>query len=64
MARPTVFDLLANRGRHQYAMLRVETLAEAEAASLAGVELFSVPAAMIFPARSRCSRVIRIRRWS
>ena len=27
--RPTVADLMANRGRHQYAMLRVETLDEA-----------------------------------
>ena len=53
MTRPTVFDLLANRGRHQYAMLRVETLAEAEAASLAGVELFSVPATMIMDSRFR-----------
>ena len=44
---PTVADLLANRGRHQYAMLRVETIDEAEAASLAGVEMFSIPPAMM-----------------
>ena len=30
MARPTVHDLLAMRGSHQYAMLRVETIEEAE----------------------------------
>jgi 3-methyl-2-oxobutanoate hydroxymethyltransferase len=47
MTRPTVADLLANRGRHQYAMLRVETLAEAAAAEAAGVELLSIPPAML-----------------
>lgn len=51
--RPTVADLLANRGRHQYAMLRVETLQEAEAAQKAGVELASVPPAMIMDRRFR-----------
>ena len=44
---PTVADLLANRGRHQYAMLRVETIDEAAAAAAAGVEIFSIPPAMI-----------------
>jgi 3-methyl-2-oxobutanoate hydroxymethyltransferase len=47
MARLTVKDLLDQRGKHQFAMLRVETLAEAEAAERAGVELLSVPPAMI-----------------
>ncbi len=46
--RPTVRDLLDARGKHQFAMLRVETLEEAEAAERAGVELLSVPPAMIF----------------
>ena len=50
---PTVADLLANRGKHQYAMLRVETMEEAEAAALAGVEMFSIPAAMIHDPRFR-----------
>ncbi|OYU18116.1 MAG: 3-methyl-2-oxobutanoate hydroxymethyltransferase [Rhodobacteraceae bacterium PARR1] len=45
--RLTVQDLLAARGKHQFAMLRVETLAEAEAAERAGVEMLSVPPAMI-----------------
>lgn len=45
--RLTVKDLLDQRGKHQFAMLRVETLAEAEAAEKAGVELLSVPPAMI-----------------
>ena len=45
--RLTVRDLLDQRGKHQFAMLRVETLEEAEAAERAGVELLSVPPAMI-----------------
>lgn len=52
-ARHTVASLLANRGRHQYAMLRVETLEEAAAAEAAGVELFSVPPSMIMDRRFR-----------
>jgi len=50
---PTVADLLANRGKHQYAMLRVETIEEAAAAHRAGVELFSIPPAMIHDPRFR-----------
>lgn len=53
MARLTVKDLLDQRGKHQFAMLRVETLAEAEAAAKAGVELLSVPPAMVFDRRFR-----------
>lgn len=53
MARLTVKDLLDQRGKHQFAMLRVETLAEAEAAEMAGVELLSVPPAMILDRRFR-----------
>ncbi len=52
-ARLTVKDLLDQRGKHQFAMLRVETLEEAEAAERAGVELLSVPPAMIFDRRFR-----------
>jgi 3-methyl-2-oxobutanoate hydroxymethyltransferase len=51
--RPTVADLRAMRGLHQYAMLRVETLDEAAAAETAGVELLSVPPAMILDRRFR-----------
>lgn len=39
MARLTVKDLREARGKHQFAMLRVETLEEAEAAARAEVEL-------------------------
>jgi 3-methyl-2-oxobutanoate hydroxymethyltransferase len=53
MAPPTVRDLLDARGSHQFAMLRVETLEEAEAAAKAGVELLSVPPAMILDRRFR-----------
>lgn len=49
----TVRDLLDARGKHQFAMLRVETLEEAEAAERAGVELLSVPPAMIMDRRFR-----------
>jgi 3-methyl-2-oxobutanoate hydroxymethyltransferase len=49
----TVKDLLDARGSHQFSMLRVETLDEAEAAARAGVELLSIPPAMIHDARFR-----------
>ena len=49
--RWTVADLHAARGRHQFAMLRVETLVEAEAAEKAGVEMLSVPPSMIMDRR-------------
>ncbi len=52
-ARLTVRDLLDQRGKHQFAMLRVETLEEAEAAERAGIELLSVPPAMIMDRQFR-----------
>ena len=53
MARLTVRDLMDARGKHQFAMLRVETIEEAEAAARAGVELLSVPPAMLHDRRFR-----------
>lgn len=53
MARLTVKDLLDARGTHQFAMLRVETLEEAEAAEKAGVELLSIPPAMLLDRQFR-----------
>lgn len=53
MARLTVKDLLDARGKHQFAMLRVETLKEAEAAARSGVELLSIPPAMLHDRRFR-----------
>lgn len=49
----TVASLRASRGRHVYAMLRVETLEEAAAAETAGVELLSVPPVMLADPRFR-----------
>jgi len=51
--RLTVRDLLDQRGKHPFAMLRVETLDEAEAAERAGVELLSVPPTMIMDRQFR-----------
>ncbi|OLP59198.1 3-methyl-2-oxobutanoate hydroxymethyltransferase [Xaviernesmea oryzae] len=48
--RPTVADLLAMKGKRQLSMLRVVTLEEAEAAERAGVDLLSVPPALLGPA--------------
>ena len=53
MSRLTVKDLLDQRGKHAFAMLRVETLDEAAAAAQVGVELLSVPPAMVFDRRFR-----------
>lgn len=52
-ARPTVHDLMQMRGKRPLAMLRVETLEEAEAAERAGVEMLSVPPAMMLDPRFR-----------
>ena len=51
--RLTVADLRALRGQRQLAMLRVETLDEAEAAERAGVDMLSVPPEMILDPRFR-----------
>lgn len=51
--RHTVASLRAARGKQSYAMLRVETLDEAAAAEAAGVELLSVPAALLLDQRFR-----------
>ncbi|MCQ1570616.1 3-methyl-2-oxobutanoate hydroxymethyltransferase [Neorhizobium galegae] len=48
--RPTVADILALKGKRQLSMLRVVTLEEAEAAEKAGIELVSVPPALLGPA--------------
>ncbi|RJG40563.1 3-methyl-2-oxobutanoate hydroxymethyltransferase [Mesorhizobium sp. DCY119] len=48
--RPTVADILAMKAKRQLSMLRVETLEEAEAAAHAGVDMLSVPPALLTPA--------------
>ena len=49
-SRPTVADLQAMKGKRQLTMLRVVTLEEAEAADKAGIDLVSVPPALLGPA--------------
>ena len=51
--RLTVADLRDVRGVRQLSMLRVETLAEAASAEAAGIDLLSVPPAMVFDRRFR-----------
>jgi 3-methyl-2-oxobutanoate hydroxymethyltransferase len=45
--RPTVADIRAMKGKYQFAMLRVETVEELEAAEKAGIEMVSVPPDMM-----------------
>jgi 3-methyl-2-oxobutanoate hydroxymethyltransferase len=52
-ARPTVADLRAMKGKRQLTMLRVLTLEEAEAAERAGVDIVSIPPALILDPRYR-----------
>jgi 3-methyl-2-oxobutanoate hydroxymethyltransferase len=47
--RPTVADILALKGKRQLSMLRVTTLEEAAAAEAAGIEMVSVPPALLGP---------------
>ena len=47
--RPTVADLLALKGKRQLSMLRVLTLDEAAAAEAAGIDMVSVPPALMGP---------------
>ncbi|PDS40295.1 3-methyl-2-oxobutanoate hydroxymethyltransferase [Rhizobium anhuiense] len=47
--RPTVADLLAEKGKRQLTMLRVTTLEEAEAAERAGIDIVSVPPSLLGP---------------
>lgn len=45
--RPTVADILSMKGKRQLSMLRVTTIEEAEAAERAGIEMVSVPPALL-----------------
>ena len=45
--RPTIWDLRASKGKHQYTMLRLFTLEEAEAAERAGIDIVSVPPSLL-----------------
>jgi 3-methyl-2-oxobutanoate hydroxymethyltransferase len=45
--RPTVADVRANKGKYQYTMMRTETWDELAAAQAAGIDMVSVPPAML-----------------
>ncbi|MCV0395106.1 MAG: 3-methyl-2-oxobutanoate hydroxymethyltransferase [Rhizobiaceae bacterium] len=45
--RPTVADIRAMKGRHQFTMLRVETVEELEAAEKAAIDMVSVPPSLM-----------------
>lgn len=45
--RPTVADVRANKGKHQYTMMRTETWEELAAAQEAGIDMVSVPPEML-----------------
>jgi 3-methyl-2-oxobutanoate hydroxymethyltransferase len=51
--RPTIADLRAIKGKRQLTMLRVLTLEEAEAAERAGVDIVSIPPALLLDPRYR-----------
>ncbi len=50
ISRPSIADLRSMKGQRQLSMLRVETLEEAAAAQQAGIDLLSVPPALLGPA--------------
>lgn len=51
--RPTVADLRAMKGKRQLTMLRVTTLEQAEAAERAGIDIVSIPPALLLDPRYR-----------
>lgn len=51
--RPTVADLRAQKGKRQMTMLRVVTLEEAEAAERAGIDIVSIPPALLLDPQYR-----------
>src|SRR5689334_5729055 len=66
-SRPTVSDLLDMKGKRQLTMLRVTTLDEADAAERAGIDMVSVPPALLGPefreAAPHCFAVPGSRIW-
>ncbi len=51
--RPTIADVRANKGKHQYTMMRVENWEELAAAEAAGIDMVSVPPEMMVEKRFR-----------
>ena len=50
---PTVAEVLTNKGKYQYSMMRVESWDELAAAQAAGIDMCSVPPEMMVDARFR-----------
>lgn len=51
--RPTIADVRANKGKHQYTMLRVESWDEIAAAEAAAIDMVSVPPELLVQGRFR-----------
>ena len=51
--RPTVADVRANKGKYQYAMMRVESWDEIAAAEAAGIDMASVPPELLLQKQFR-----------
>lgn len=51
--RPTIADIRANKGKHQYTMMRTETWDELAAAEAAGIDMVSVPPEMMVDPKFR-----------
>ena len=51
--RPTIAEIRANKGRHQYTMMRVENWEELAAAEAAGIDMVSVPPEMLLEKQFR-----------
>ena len=51
--RPTIADIRANKGNHQYTMMRTENWDELAAAEAAGIDMVSVPPEMMVDASFR-----------
>lgn len=51
--RPTIADIRANKGKHQYTMMRTESWDELAAAEAAGIDMVSVPPEMMVDPKFR-----------
>ena len=54
---PTVADLLSHKGQKQLTMMKFFTLEEAAAAEVAGIDIASVPADVLFHPEYRLSLI-------
>ncbi|MBG1231077.1 3-methyl-2-oxobutanoate hydroxymethyltransferase [Aestuariivirga litoralis] len=51
--RPTVAEIRANKGKHQYTMMRVESWEELAAAEISGIDMVSVPPELLMQKQFR-----------